>query len=596
MVNKPLLTVLQTNFLFIILLIGISIGIYSNSLQNDFAVVDDLHGYIENEKIRNISESFKTLHIQNMVYSLNYKFFGINPLPLRILTLLNHAVASVFIFLIIYQLFDFKTAAIAALLFAVHPVNTETINWVSAQFYTLMANFQFATILSYLAYRQTHRNKYIYGSVAIIFLYFLLFQHPWVLTIPLIMFVIDFIANKGSFDFTFHKKFWILLGPIILIYLLLWFPQSYTDRMATQRVEAGKILLNEQALIPIIEGYPYTIANMLRLYTFPKDLTIYYDGNTLTSLDRLFMFAVFLLYLAGIIYTYHSNKKIAVLLVLLAVCIAPVFSPIKVTWYITERYLYFGTGFFTTLLALLFIYIEKKTSIKYISVALTILIFILFSIRTTKRTTDWKNPETLAFATMQTSPRSVRPYNDVAGHYTLTGRTAQAKLYYQKALTLYPSSVAMYNLGYLYKLHDLDPAVRTLKQPPEEILTLGNQAMQNKEYRLALYYFNEIYVPDTKDINLLNSISAAFLEVGSYDYAEKYLTKSLSLDPAKADTIFLFGYLAYKKNDIPKALKYLDAVLEIEPTHAGALTNKEHIQSNEYTTIPSIPPQLPEQK
>ncbi len=591
MISSRLLTVFKKNAIFLFILLCISLGIYTNSLSNEFAIVDDLHGYIENTQIRSIPDSLKTIHIQNIIYALNYHFFGINPLPLRILTMVDHAVAAVFVFLIIYYIFDKKTAIIASLLFAVHPVNTESVNWISAQFYILMTNFQFAAILSHLAYRKTSDKRFIYLTVGIIILYLLLFQHPWVLTAPLVIITIDFFMLRKTLDIQFHKIFWLILAPVLILYFIVRFPQTYHDRMSDQNEKSGKVLLNEQAIIPIIESYPYTIYSMFRLYAFPQDLTIYYDGKELTKVDRLFMFTAFILYLASIIYTCRTNRKLCGLLILLSICIAPVFSPVKVTWYITERYLYFGCGFFTALLGILFTFAEKKTTIKHSSYILTGIFLILFSVRTYTRTADWKNPETLAFATIQSAPKSIRAYNDVAGYYVLHNRTKEAKIYYQKALAIYPSIVAMNNLGYIYMMEDLDPSIRTMHQPYEDTLLLGNQAIQQKEFRLALYYLNEIYTPSTTDINLLHAIATGMMELNSYNNAKKYLDISLKLNPQNADTYFLYGYLAFKTNDTPQAIMHLEKVLKMQPGHTAAQTNLDFLRQPHATITPN--PSLP---
>ncbi|CAN5194236.1 hypothetical protein BH09PAT2_BH09PAT2_08410 [soil metagenome] len=594
--SSLLLSILRRNLLFIFFLLALSVGIYLNSLGNDFAVVDDLKGYIENENIRHLWPSIKTLHIQNIFYALTYQLFGITPLPLRIVAIINHAIVSILVFITIYKLFNKKTAYIASILFAVHPVNSEVIDWVSAQFYAPMAIFQFSAILSHIAYRQTKNKKHLYLTIAIFTLYLILFQHPWVLTTPLVIMVIDFFILDRGFDIAFYKRFLLLLLPILAIYFIIRFPQTYSDRMSGQSIENGKILLNEQAIIPIIEGYPYSVYNTFRLYIFPKDLSIYYDGKPLTSIDRMLMFITFIIYIAGTIYAYSKNKKIAGLLILLVICIAPVFSPIKVTWYITERYLYAGAGFFTTLLSLLFLYLEKKLSIKYLSYILALITVIIFCIRTWERTADWKNPETLAFATMKTAPRSVRPFNDLAGYYVLHNRIPEAKKYYQKALRITPSIVAMNNLGYIYAMSDLDANIRTLNQPYESMLQLGQEAMQKKQPRQALYYYNEIYTPESHDIVLVNNIAAAFLEAGVYDKAEKYLEISMKYNTSMPDTYFLYGYLAFKKGDLNKAVDYLNTVLKLDPNHAGARANLEYVKQQLGATPPNSSPPFPEQK
>ena len=175
-------------------------------------------------------------------------------------------------------------------------------------------------------------------------------------------------------------------------------------------------------------------------------------------------------------------------------------------------------------------------------------------------------------------------------------RVADAKAYYVKALKMYPSSVAMNNLGYIYMLYGLDPDIRTLHQPYAATMKMGNDAMQKKEFRMALYYYNEIYTFNTNDIDLLNNITGALLELGSYDLAKKYLDKSYAINQKAPDTYFFYGYLAFKQGKITEAIASLQRVLQLQPNHAAARSNLQFLLEK-YPSISPIPsPMNPVQK
>ena len=571
----------KENILFVCLLYVVSIAVYLNSLGGSFAVVDDLQGYIENPNVRDLVGSIKSLELYKIWYAIVFHFFGINPLPMRIMAVITHGLMSILAYVVISLLFGKKIGRVSALLFAVHPVNSESISWISAHFYIIMTLFSYLTILAYILYRKTQKQIYLYFLGTIFLLYMIFFRHPWVIVTPMVILIIDFFILKRGFDMKFYKKFMLIFVPIIIVYLIAMFPQAYKNRTDGENIQNGKVLVNEQALIPIIEGYPYSLYSITRLYLFPMDLSVYYDGNRVGAGTKISMYIILILYVTALIYFYSRDKRITGILLLMIVFVAPVFSPIKITWYITERYLYFGTAFFTALIAITIFYIEKKTKISHLAYILVSIVFILFATRTIIRNRDWKNPETLARATMKTAPLSVRPYNDLAGHYVRSNRVEEAKQYYSKAIRMGASIVAMNNLGYLYLLGDVDPTIHTIDQPIEELLTAGFVALQQKEARLAMYYFNEAYGINQKDTRTLNAISLVYIETSKFAQGKKYLSQSLEQQEDNPETYFLLGYLAFKEGNISEAEKYLTTALTLNQNHEAAKSNLEYIRNTQ---------------
>jgi tetratricopeptide (TPR) repeat protein len=393
-------------------------------------------------------------------------------------------------------------------------------------------------------------------------------RHAWTFILPFAIITFDYFFLEKKKGQLFYKYFLSWIIPIILLFIIFNFSGQYTQRLLS-RNESGKVLQNQQALIPVIQGYPYTIYNLMRLYFFPKDLTMYYDGNKVTTTTQLLMYGSLIMYVSAIIYFFKRDKKIAGVLLLLLVFILPVLSPKKITWFITERYLYVGTGFFTLLLAVLISNIEKKYKVTHLAYIITSLIFILYVGRTISRNSDWKNPETLAFATIKTSPYSVRAYNDVAGYYILRNNYNDAKIYYQKALLVSTSFTSVRNLGHLYLENGFDPKVKTINYPTNDIYAEALRMMKSQEYYAAAYYLNEIIAVDPNNTDALNRIVELYILYPNPQMAEVYLTKMIQNNIANADTFYLYAYIANTKGEKNVALEYANKALSIDPNHAA---------------------------
>jgi len=567
-------------FLAVLVLISV---VYSSFLHNQFAVIDDLAGFVQNESIRNFSASIFTLHLTPIIFSLFYNLWGINPLPFRIFAIFTHALVSLLLYILTSKFYSKKIAFSTTLIFALHPVNTEVLNWLSANWYMWNALFMFSTLIFYTKYKQEKLIKYFYWSFILFCLDLVFIRHPWSLVIPIALFCLDqfFIENRINI-----KKSQILLYFIIPLvpFYFLHFASGYADRVSN-RVEGGEsMLLNEQKIIPIVESYPYTIYNLERLYVFPKDLTIYYDGNKITVITKWSMYIGFLIYVGSVIYFYKKNKKIAGLLLLLVVFISPTLSPKKITWFITERYLYNGAGFFSLLLSLLLFYISKKIKIKNIFWILLTFLLCVYSYRIFLRNKDWNNPKTFALATIKISPLSIRPYNDIGGAYAMEKNYSKAQEYYNKALQIGPSLTAMNNLGFIYFELGV-PAVLDdsfkLETPDlkksENFYARGVELIKIKQYRQALYDFNESLKYNFENVSSLYAIGDLYLQNNQYDFAKKVFERILEINKNSEHANYSLGYIHYKQGDIEKAKYYLQETLKINPNNKDAKKNLQVI-------------------
>ncbi|MFC1711474.1 tetratricopeptide repeat protein [Patescibacteria group bacterium] len=576
--------ILKKNIKIILLLTFLSFLVYFNSLKGDFAVVDDLFGFVKNEQIRNLPSTLKTLNLQNIVFSISLHFFKINPLPLHIFSLLLHIVIVVLSFLTIFQLFNKKVAIFASLLFTTHPINTEAIAWISGSIYLYNALFAFLTILSYLIFKKSQKLGFLLLSLLIYSLGIVLVRSPWVLATPLALLIIDQFLLEKSWSLSSLKKLGLFLIPMLIFYF------SYVYKQQVERINPRQSIgyMNQQSLKPVIESYPYTVYSLAKQYAFPKTLTIYYDGNKLSKTDYTLMYLVFTLYIAALLYCFKKDKKIAGTLLLLLILLAPTFSPKKIIWFFADRYLYLGSAFYCALIAYILLKIEKKTKIKNLTLISIVVITFLFSVRTIIRNNDWKNPKSLALATISTSPLSVRPYNDLAGAYYLEGNWKKAIEYYEKALLVFPNSnTAISNLGLIYLekgLPDSLFAFNDLEEKSNPVsaeanFQAGNEYFNKEDYRMALYYLVSAATTNPQHEKTWQLLGTIYMKNKDISEAEKVFINLSSINPQSEIAFYNLGYIEFTKKNYTQALSYLEKTLEINPLHQGALDNLEVVKN-----------------
>lgn len=541
LLNAPSLkNIIKNNIIFIGVLVIVCFGLYYNSLNNEATLVDDIQSFVFNEKIQDLPGTLRSLDLQKTVYALSYHFWGFNPMPLRVVSVFLHTMVTILAFLFLYKLFGRKIAIISSLIFAVHPINTEAVTWISGSPYLYLSFFTFLVFLSYLSYKQTGNNRYIYQALFIYVATMFLVRAPWILVIPFAIVVIDQLIIEQ--EISLPKLWWMLLFVVpISIYMFTWFGQAYQTRLAVRLENGRRVTMNTQSFTPIIEGYPYTTYLMSSLYVFPYNLSIYYDGMPVTTFLYISMYSISALYLFGIFYFWKKKRmEVVGILILLPVLIAPTYSPVKVTWFLAERYLYTGTVFFSVLVAMFILYLGEKFHNKYLTYGILAIILILFSLKTYIRNDQWQNTETLALATMKSSPLSVRPYNDVGGYYFYKGDVDTAVDWYEKGLKVVPTSgTAINNLGYIYL--EQGPLIFWDQHKPEspnkdlakQMYDNGMNFVQQKaEPRTVSYFLNKALAYDPTSVEYATNLADLYFNLGLHDSAKLLYSYILRLDPS----------------------------------------------------------------
>jgi len=443
---------LKANIPFLFLIFFLVFIVYVNGMNGEF-IADDIPAILNNPQVTNFSNALQSLQIQPILQSAIYNIFGSHQAPFHIVSLILHYINTVLFFIIVRHLFKKKVSVISTLVFALHPVNSETVLWISAVNYLIHTIFLFMSIILLL------KNK-LFVMYAVFFLSMLLTRNFWGFTIPFVLLGINiYISPETKINI---KKQFLFFLPMLLTMVLSYFGlKFYNPSNVTSRI----IELSSQKGTSYLQRIPYTTYMTAELLSFPKNLTLYHEGEHITKLKYEFMILVTVLTLFMFIYAWYKKKQYFWLLLLIPLSALPIFSPIQVAWFISDRYLYVSSAFFAIFLALLL------TKIKNGSVLNTalVLLLIVYSIKTYSRTNDWKTRKSLWHATQRVAPYSKRVYNNLGDVYATEKNYTEAINYFLMAIKIDPQYAdAMHNLGYTYlTTGDLDNAEKWLKKSVE---------------------------------------------------------------------------------------------------------------------------------
>jgi Tfp pilus assembly protein PilF len=106
---------------------------------------------------------------------LNYAIFGLNPSGWHLAMVACHVLATYLVFVVVEKLSGNRsTAAIAGLLFGLHPVHVENVAWLSSVNDLLMSLFLLASFLAYLNFRNGRKLRLWMATSVLLFVLALL--------------------------------------------------------------------------------------------------------------------------------------------------------------------------------------------------------------------------------------------------------------------------------------------------------------------------------------------------------------------------------------------------------------------------------------
>jgi len=143
----------------LLLVLLLSVSIYMNSIYGDF-MLDDEMLIQKYPVIRHFSMDILTYRlVRTLSYAVDYHFWGLNPLGYHLSNLLYNTLTVLAVFFLTRRLTGIFFVSIStALLFAVHPIHTEAVSYLSGRRDILSALFYFLGFLSYIKARQERKD------------------------------------------------------------------------------------------------------------------------------------------------------------------------------------------------------------------------------------------------------------------------------------------------------------------------------------------------------------------------------------------------------------------------------------------------------
>jgi len=551
------------------LIVLITFGIYSNSLNNEFIDYWDDHIYVTgNELVKSLSFNnikliFSTIFwtdyypVSLLTYAIDYHFWELNPLGYHITNVFLHSINAFLIFLIIITLVKSTIAAyITSTIFIIHPVNVETVVWISER--KNLLSFLFLLIAFYL-YIRSHKEKQTFFYIASIIAYiFALLSKSMVLMFPLILLLYDFCFTRKILKLKIIDKIpFFFLSIIFAAITIIAFKGS-------------------AAFISHNEDLYYRIVGMLRIFatyigkvSIPLNLNNFYVNYISLSVFDLEVLVAILVLLLITYFSYKSYKKDKVIFFCVLwffLNLIPVSNIIPISPWMADRYLYYPSLGFSFFIALLYlkgsqINLSKSkfrlNNLKIPVLVLLSMLIIVFSYLTLQRIKVWENSTTLWQDCVKKDSRNSLAHAYLGGVYMKDGFNNKAAEEFIKALKINPKRAnALANFACLeMKKGLLDNAYEKIN--------------------LALSY-------DDKDYEVHKALGIYYMLKGRQSDAILEFNRSLMLKPESLkDFLFLYNNLGiafFNEGKIPESIESLNKALIFFPGNKEVKLNLQKIK------------------
>ncbi len=404
MPKLPLKKQNSPNLLYYIIIAAASFVVYINALSNEF-VFDDESVVLGDQSITEISNIPKYFTAQegfhkvigryyrpvvSTTYAIDYALWGLKPFGFHLTNIIIHVINSLLFFKLLLLIFaggkgnltGAKLFAVlfGGLIFAVHPIHTEAVTWVSGRTDSLSFTFFTSSFIYYIKYL---REQKVYFLVLLLLFYVLaLLSKEMAITLPVVLILFDIAENKGLSVKLIKERFsvyFILFAASVLYLSLRWFILKDIPQRETYFYFYGKDAFT--SLLTMLQTLPL----YFRLLIVPIGLLYHYNGylpyvNSITAPDVIIAL-VFIIVMAAITaYFFRKSPLISFSILLFFAALLPVMNIVPTMNFMAERFLYIPSISLSIVIAVVFIkYYNNKTKPVLISLIFIILGLLFLS-------------------------------------------------------------------------------------------------------------------------------------------------------------------------------------------------------------------------
>ena len=569
---------IRPEILICLFLVIATLAVYWQVRNYEFVGFDDDVFIIQNAKVQNgltLDSIDWAFRFDNMTYwhpltwlsyMLDIQLYGMNPGGHHMTNVLLHIVNAMLLFIVFNKMTGalWKSLTVAAL-FALHPVNVESVAWVVERKNVLSTLFWMLTLLTYARYVE-RLNIYRYVLALSVFVLGLMAK-PMLVTLPFVLLILDFWPLKRF-----------------------RYPQSLDRHQELPRIAKIKSFKEFEIFPLILEKIPFIIFSGISVYI---SLLAAHHSRLVISFDEVSLYhrianalISYVIYIGKMIWPRHLAVFYPFPDTVQLWEAAGAFLLLSGVSFLVVRSLkkrpYLGVGWFWYLGTLLpviglvqqglwpavadrFVYVpliglfvmiawgisdltaEWRYKDKGLG-AITAAVLIILMTTSWLQARYWQNSVMLFKHTVEVTDNNYLMHNNLGFALTARGRADEAIKHFKEALRLNP---------------DFEGAN----------INLGLALLSQGKFDECIDYYQEVLYVNPGYARVHNNLGAVLLRLGKIEEAMVHFRKAVALKPDYADAHNSLGAALVSKGENEKAIAHLQEALRLKPDFSLAQRN-----------------------
>lgn len=572
----------RTPFVVLLLLLAAVLP-YLNTLDAPW-YFDDSNNIYENPLVRDLPRALRGVlqerGVAMLTFALNHRLGGVDPTGYHLVNIAIHAGCVVAVWLLLCRLCADcrRWPLIGALLFAVHPLQTQAVTYVVQRMTSLSALFFIGAVCAYLAHLDASgwRRRTFYGlALCSGALAVLTKENTAVLPVVLLLAERYFRPGRGwRAQLTGLVPF--CLAPLWKAAEMLVLPHWRGD-VAASLHHAGQL---QETLSVTPLHYLFTEFSVIyyyfRLLVWPVGQVLDYGWPVVDSVWNVTSLAS----LAGLVLLWTVAWRLRARRPLLSFGIAWFFLALGVESSVIPLDPIFEHRLYLPMVGFVLVVLDLLRDLSWRRVRIAIVAVLpLLAVLTWQRNALWSNHVTFLEDNLRKRPGNVRVMVMLGNAYAENGRPEEGQRLLEQAMRLSDQ----YDFAYtgigkiLIDQGRGGEAIPTLMRGAERFPRsvkmheyLGIAYGQVGEMEQALNHFRQALQLDPEDASLYTNIGVAYAWRGEHRQAAEFFERSIALAPDSEKALFNYASTLFALGDRRKAFTVLRQVVALNPANADA--------------------------
>jgi len=547
--------------------------VYANSFRVPF-LFDDQPFILFNPRVRHLWPIWDALRpppqsssagpsrpLVNVSLAINYAMSGRQPWSYHATNLAIHVLAGWLLFGVVrrtlmtdrlrprYGVVASTLAGCAALVWTVHPLQTQAVTYLIQRGESLTGLWYLLTIYAFLrSTASIHRRRWI--GVAWAACAAGMATKPVMVTAPLMALVLDRVLLADSWRTVWRQRGGVYVG-LALTWIILAAIIGTAPRSAQPTAGFG---LASMSPLAYARTQPSVILHYLRLALWPDPLVFDYSWPVAkTPVEILVPLAGLGLLLAGVAWLLRRNAAMGCWGLWVFVILAPSSSVIPIADLAFEHRMYLPLAGVVTLVVIaaegLLRRLFARDWMRRFAAGSCLAVWVLgLGVLTIRRNAAYQSEETIWRDTILKRPQNARAHSNLGVILAEQGRYDEAKQHYLESLKASPDYAHGHN-------------------------NLGTILAKEGQYAEAIREYQRAGQLDPYFPNPSNNTGLALAAQGRYAEAMPYYQHALELNPRSSEFHCNLGVALTETHQLKDATQHFLASLELDPDNARAHNN-----------------------